>query len=85
MYSDRTYSYYEERYSVHRRRCINGKVTGSNNCCGYCEYHEHPGFLTPELVRRHRCEEKGCWYYKAKPVKLWDINLKSGTVTALWA
>ena len=85
MYSDRTYSFYDERSSVHRRRCINGKITGSNNCCGYCEYNGHPGFLTPELARQHRCEEKSCWYYKEKPMKLWNINLKQGTVVMLQA
>lgn len=58
------YEQYENQSrTVHNRRCIDGKITGSNNCVGYCEYKEHSGFLTLEHRKQHRCIEKGCFYY----------------------
>lgn len=62
-----SYAKYESRYSsVHRRMCINGKITGSCNCVGYCKYLEHPGFLTEELRKQHECIRKHCHYYIEK-------------------
>ncbi len=48
------------------RRLITGKITGSNNCVGYCQYNRHPGFLTRELRKQHNCLGKSCDYYVAK-------------------
>lgn len=51
----------------HRRRCIDGRITGRGNCVGYCNYAKHPGFLTACHCAQHRCAEKGCHYFLPKP------------------
>lgn len=53
--------------SDHRRRCIDGRITGRGNCVGYCNYAKHPGFLTAGLCAEHHCAEKGCHYFLPKP------------------
>lgn len=63
-----TYNDYDRRYGRHKRPCIDGKVTGSCNCVGYCEYEIHPGFLTEQLRKSHRCIENGCIHYREKQV-----------------
>ena len=66
-----TYRSYEAKMQQpHRRRCIDGKITGCGNCIGYCQYREHPGYLTKELRKQHNCIKKGCRYYlpKERPV-----------------
>lgn len=64
------YEQYEKRSGAeHSRKCIDGRITGSNNCVGYCEYREHSGFLTDEQRKQHRCIEKGCFYYVNKERK----------------
>lgn len=71
------YEKYEKKSrSVHCRRCIDGSITGSNNCVGYCEYNEHSGFLTAEQRMQHRCIEKGCFYYINKERN--SINISAG-------
>ena len=45
------------------RRCIDGNVTGRNRCVGYCNYENHPGFLTRSHLLAHNCEEKNCVYF----------------------
>lgn len=61
------YEQYEKQSrTVHSRRCIDGKITGSNNCVGYCKYSEHSGFLTTKQRKEHKCIEKECFYYIAK-------------------
>ncbi len=69
-FSATTYSSYEAKNTTpHHRKCIDGKVTGSGNCVGYCQYCQHPGYLTKELRKEHNCIKKGCNYYlpKEKP------------------
>ncbi len=53
--------------SIHERRCIDNKITGSNKCLGYCMYKEHSGFLTKELMQKHDCIKKKCDYFVSKP------------------
>lgn len=55
--------------SPHHRRCIDGTVTGCGNCVGYCQFRDHPGYLTKDLRKQHDCIKKGCNYYipKSKP------------------
>ncbi len=53
----------------HERRCIDGRITGSGNCIGYCTFDEHSGFLTRELRKEHDCIKKGCRYYLPKAKK----------------
>ena len=60
------YAYYDSKYGVHTRRCIDGSITGACRCVGYCSYASHPGFLTKDLRRDHNCVKNGCWYYTAK-------------------
>ena len=61
------YSYYEEKCGNSKnRRCIDGHITGSGNCVGYCMYDGHIGFLTKELREGHNCIENGCFYYLQK-------------------
>ena len=69
-FSTATFNTYESRKQTpHRRKCIDGRVTGCGNCVGYCQYREHPGYLTKELRKEHNCVKKGCRYYlpKEKP------------------
>lgn len=72
IYSTETnrYAVYEKAArSKYERRCIDGTTTGSNKCCGYCQYAEHPGFLTTKQRREHDCLGKSCFYYVPKPAK----------------
>ena len=50
----------------HRRRCIDGGITGRGNCVGYCQCNEHPGFLMARHCTEHQCKEKGCHYFLPK-------------------
>ena len=52
--------------SPHRRKCIDGSITSTGKCVGYCTFYEHPGFLTKELRQEHNCVKKGCHYYSQK-------------------
>ena len=62
------YHTYDSRHkSAHNRTCIDGTITGSGKCVGYCEYDIHPGFLTEKLRTKHSCLEKNCIYYIPKP------------------
>ena len=62
------YAEYEKRSpSRTTRRCIDGKITGSGNCVGYCEYVDHPGFLTAKQRKEHDCINKKCNCYIPKP------------------
>ena len=62
------YAFFEKRSpSAFTRVCIDGHITGSNKCVGYCQYKEHSGFLTTELLVQHDCIKKGCDYFIAKP------------------
>lgn len=61
------YAYYNSRSkSKYNRRGIDGKIIGCSRCVGYCKYNMHPGFLTSEMRKVHRCIEKGCNYYLQK-------------------
>lgn len=79
------YSYYEEKCGNSKnRRCIDGRITGSGNCVGYCTYNAHGGFLTKELREAHNCIEYGCFYYlqkvKLKKPQVENINRSSEVV-----
>lgn len=64
------YEKYEKQCrSKYNRRCIDNSITGGNKCVGYCQYAEHPGFLTEELRKKHNCIGKQCFHYVAKPKK----------------
>lgn len=66
-----SYRTFEETMKTpHRRKCIDGRITGCGNCVGYCQYNEHPGYLTKELRKAHNCIKKSCNYYlpKEKPI-----------------
>lgn len=60
----------KHNYSKYNRRCIDGRITGCGNCVGYCQYSEHPGYLTKELRKQHNCINKNCFYYVAKPKRI---------------
>lgn len=65
------YSQYEKRSpSKYTRKCIDGTITGCGNCVGYCQYNQHPGFLTADMRKEHNCVGKGCDYYVAKPKRI---------------
>lgn len=81
----RDYSYHEEKCGNSKnRRCIDGHITGSGNCVGYCTYDAHNGFLTKELREEHNCIENGCFYYlqkvKSKKSQVEDSNRSSEVV-----
>lgn len=68
------YALFEGRSSSKfTRRCIDGHITGSNKCVGYCQYEGHPGFLTGELMEKQNCREKGCAYFIPKPKREHEI------------
>lgn len=65
-----SYIQYEKQSNSRiNRRCIDGTLTGCGNCVGYCQYQEHPGFLTQKLRKKHSCINKQCRYYLPKPSK----------------
>lgn len=67
MFSIKTYLQYEKEHgSGHHRRCIDGKMTSSGNCVGFCRYYGHKGFLTEDLRKEHNCTRRGCDWYLAK-------------------
>lgn len=69
------YDTYDSRHgSAHQRVCIDGTITGSGKCVAYCEYEQHPGFLTEKLRSKHGCLEKGCIYYIPKTQKVKRSN-----------
>jgi len=51
---------------THNKRCIDGSITGCGKCIGYCQFREHPGYLTKKLRKEHDCINKGCRYYIPK-------------------
>ena len=61
------YAYYEKKNcDRHTRKCIDGSLTGSGKCVGYCQYSGHEGYLTKEHRKVHNCLGKGCYYYIPK-------------------
>ncbi len=61
------YAYFDGLHSnPHRRRCIDGSITGSGKCIGYCQFSEHLGFLTESLCKKHQCIEKDCHHFLPK-------------------
>lgn len=72
IYTTETNLYIQyERQSNSRinRRCIDGSLTSCGKCVGYCQYREHPGFLTQKQRKEHDCINKRCHYYLPKPQK----------------
>ena len=70
IYTSSDTVHFNSSASPHHRRCIDGKITGCGNCVGYCNFKEHPGYLTKDLRKKHDCIKKACNYYvpKTKPV-----------------
>ena len=66
-------SFERQSPSQYIRRCIDNSRTGSNKCVGYCQYSEHPGFLTAELRKKHDCINKRCCHYIPKSSKTSNI------------
>lgn len=68
LINDRSFTFREAdtRQKGTARRCIDGSVTGRNRCAGYCNYENHPGFLTQAQIRTHDCETKNCVYFASK-------------------
>ena len=72
IYSTETnrYSLYEKAaHSKYERRCIDGTTVGCSKCCGYCQYEEHPGFLTEKQMKEHSCLQKQCYHFIPKPAR----------------
>ena len=65
-----TYHDFERRQRTHNRRTIDGTITGSGKCCGYCICSIHPGYLTEKQRFQHDCLARNCYSYipKEKPV-----------------
>lgn len=79
---DIDYSYFDlMQRSVHHRKCIDGQITGSGNCVGYCMFSDHPGFLTPGLRKQHNCIENECIYYLEKEKRAKRKTASSDTLT----
>lgn len=87
------YTYLNKRHGTNNnRRCIDGHITGCNKCVGYCNFDEHPGFLTDKLRSQHQCIAKKCHYYLAKPATIrerkankagQDIDILESAIEAL--
>lgn len=77
---DRYASFEKQSTSKHLRQCIDNSVTGCNKCVGYCQFSEHPGFLTKELRKKHDCIKKHCNYYVPKSTKVKDADYKCNVV-----
>lgn len=74
------YSYIDKvQKGNHRRHCIDGRITGRGNCVGYCQFSDHPGFLTADQCAEHRCLEKGCHYFLPKSRQEKVVSEKSDT------
>lgn len=68
--SVRDYTFYNNRNPYdYNRRAIDGRIVGCGKCVGYCQYREHPGFLTESLRKEHNCIKKQCDYYLSKPTQ----------------
>ena len=71
VYSTETnrYNLYEKaERSRFERRSIDGTIVGCSKCCGYCQYEEHPGFLTEKQIKEHSCINKQCYHFIKKPI-----------------
>lgn len=84
----KNYTDYEDAEKAYRaeqknRRCIDNSVTGCGNCVGWCDYAEHKGYLTEKLRKKHKCMEKHCHYYHAKPKKQKSCTGPFAVLTAL--
>ena len=66
VYTTETSSKFSAAGKSRVRRCIDGSLTGCGNCVGYCNFHEHPGYLTKDLRKKHNCVNKACRYYERK-------------------
>lgn len=74
---EKKYAFYESKSpAAYQRRCIDGSIVGCVKCVGYCQYREHPGFLTEEQRKTHNCVGKGCNYYLQKPRREKDEKAK---------
>ena len=78
------YHMFENKNSP-QRRCIDGKITGSNKCVGYCRYIGHPGFLTEKHRKEHDCLGKGCRYYASKEKKAEPMASPFAVLSTLYA
>lgn len=80
-------SYYRQMESMqvspHKRKCIDGKVTGSGKCVGYCRFNGHRGYLTSELRKQHNCLGKDCYYYSPKEKETIFFNAMAKSLSAL--
>lgn len=64
----KTYDMIEKNYiGTINRRCIDGSIHGCSSCKGYCNFNDHPGFLTEKMIAEKHCIEKGCHYFVGKP------------------
>lgn len=68
-YEERTITITQSSGNNNHCRCINGMVTGSNKCVGFCSYSGHPGYLTQDLRKRKNCIKKECRHYLTKQEK----------------
>ena len=63
-----TYEFFEKLHiGTINRRCIDGSIHGCSSCKGYCNFNDHPGYLTEKMIAEKHCIEKGCHYFVGKP------------------
>lgn len=65
----KTYDMIERNYYIgtYNRKCIDGSTHGCSSCKGYCNFKDHPGYLTEKMIAEKHCIEKGCHYFIGKP------------------
>ena len=64
-------------------RHIDGSALTEEVRFAYCWYDLHPGFLTPQFVREHKCVEKKCHFlerFKQHPYWAKKIKLKEARI-----
>lgn len=62
--NENSYEYFNTHFGKPtEKKCIDGRITGSNKCCGFCNYAGHPGFLTQRNIADHQCLKKECMYF----------------------
>ena len=87
-YSTLTYADLERKQATpFRRRTIDGSITGSNKCVGYCLFDDHPGYLTEKQRHNHNCLANNCYHYIAKEKstepRFFNITMQSALASAL--
>ncbi|MDR2599219.1 MAG: hypothetical protein LBC73_02980, partial [Oscillospiraceae bacterium] len=65
-----TYNNTNMQYST-EHRLIDGNYSYRNNIIARCHYINHRGYLTKNLIKKHKCIEKSCSLFEKLQPKYW--------------